>query len=167
GEKIPPMSPGLLKKFRESLFEIFNNAVIHSKTKYGIFSCGQYFHKQRHLNFTITDLGIGFHQNIVQSLKEEMSPAEAICWAMEGRNNTKKGCIPGGLGLKLLQDFIKLNKGKLQICSDMGFWELSEGQVTIRQFDAPFPGTVVNIQINTADNQSYCLSSEINPDAIF
>lgn len=41
--EMPKMSAGLIKKFRESGFEIFSNAVLHSKTKLGIFSCGQYF----------------------------------------------------------------------------------------------------------------------------
>lgn len=41
--EMPDMSPGLLKKFRESLFEIFSNAVLHSRTELGIYSCGQLF----------------------------------------------------------------------------------------------------------------------------
>ena len=36
-------------------------------------------------------------------------------WATQGRNTTKRGPIPGGLGLKLLTEFIKLNEGRLQI----------------------------------------------------
>ena len=30
------MSPGLLKRFRESIFEIFSNAILHSKAELGI-----------------------------------------------------------------------------------------------------------------------------------
>jgi len=41
--EMPKMSVGLIKKFRESVFEIFSNAVLHSRTKLGIFSCGQFF----------------------------------------------------------------------------------------------------------------------------
>ena len=33
--------------------------------------------------------------------------------------------------------------------------------------DADFPGTVVNLEINTADTSSYQLTSEISPDNIF
>jgi hypothetical protein len=33
--EMPTMSPGLLKKFRESIFEIFSNAVLHSRTELG------------------------------------------------------------------------------------------------------------------------------------
>jgi len=57
--EMPKMSSGLVKKFRESVFEIFSNAVIHSQTKLGIFSCGQYFPKRDRLDFAVADLGIG------------------------------------------------------------------------------------------------------------
>ncbi len=35
-QEMPKMSTGLLKKFRESVFEIFSNAVGHSRTKLGV-----------------------------------------------------------------------------------------------------------------------------------
>ncbi len=60
--EIPAMSPGLLKKFRESIFEIFSNAVLHSHTKLGIFSCGQFFPKRDRLDFSVADLGIGMRR---------------------------------------------------------------------------------------------------------
>ena len=62
--EMPRMSVGLLKKFRESVFEIFSNAVIHSQTKLGIFSCGQYFPKRNRLDFAVADLGIGIRRNV-------------------------------------------------------------------------------------------------------
>jgi len=42
---------------------------------------------------------------------------------------------------------------------------LSQGQVYKNRFKAPFPGTIVNIEINTSDAQSYCLESEEIIDA--
>jgi hypothetical protein len=87
---------------------------------------------------------------------------------MEGQNTTKTGPIPGGLGLKLLREFITLNKGCIQVVSDKGFWEQdSNGNVITKAFSYPFPGTVVNIEINTADKNTYALSSEISTDDIF
>ena len=52
------MSAGLIKKFRESVFEIFSNAVLHSRTKLGIFSCGQFFPNRHQLDFSVVDLGV-------------------------------------------------------------------------------------------------------------
>ena len=97
----------------------------------------------------------------------ELSAVEAINWAMKGRNTTKKGPIPGGLGLKLLRDFIEINKGRIQIVSDLAYWEFTEGAVSTKEFSTPFTGTAVNIEINTADTQSYCLASELRPENVF
>lgn len=62
--EMPVMSQGLLKKFRESIFEIFSNAVLHSNSELGIFSCGQFFPNRQRLDFSVADLGIGMRQNI-------------------------------------------------------------------------------------------------------
>ncbi len=161
------MSPGLLKKFRESIFEIFSNAVWHSRTRLGIFSCGQYFPKKSLLNFTVADLGVGMRRNIRDHLGFELSGEEAIVWATEANNTTKRGPVPGGLGLKLLREFIDLNGGCLQIVSDAGFWQCKDARVSTTLLDHPFPGTVVNIGINTADLNSYSLTSELNASDIF
>ena len=82
-------------------------------------------------------------------------------------NTTKRGRIPGGLGLKLLREFITLNGGRLQIVSDRGYWGLEEGHTQAERLSQPFPGTVVNVEINTADTQSYKLSSELKETDIF
>jgi len=167
GKGMPKMSEALSKKFRESIFEIFNNAVIHSKTEMGIFSCGQFFPKKHRLDFCIADLGIGIGQNIKERKNLELTDDDAILWALEGANTTKVGKIPGGLGLKLLQEFIRMNQGRIQIVSCKGYWELTNNVVTTKLFQSSFPGTVVNIEINTADTNSYCLASEIRVEDIF
>jgi hypothetical protein len=167
GKGIPQMSLELLKKFRESIFEIFSNAVTHAETKQGIFSCGQFFPKKHRFDFSIADMGIGIRKNVHQEARLDLSAEDAIVWAMAGRNTTKKRGIPGGLGLKLLQDFIRMNHGRIQIVSDRGYWELSGGKALIKTFPHPFPGTVVNIEINTGDTSSYCLTSEMRSEDIF
>jgi hypothetical protein len=158
---IPDMSNALCKKFWESIFELFSNAVIHSETELGIFTCGQYYPYKNHIDFAIADLGIGISQTLINKKGLQLSPEEAIDWAMEGTNTTKTGSIPGGLGLKLLREFIRLNHGRIQVISDKGYWEQrSDGNVEKKTLPHPFPGTVVNIEINTADVTTYTLSSE-------
>ena len=165
---IPEMSVGLRKKSWESIFEIFSNAVIHSETKMGIFTCGQFFPIKNRLDFAVVDLGIGIKQNIESKCGLVLPAEQAINWAMEGRNTTKTGPIPGGLGLKLLREFIGLNHGRIQVVSDRGYWEQSpNGRVVTNTFPHSFPGTVVNIKINTADKNSCILSSEIPAGGIF
>ena len=165
-EEIPQMSHALLKKFREGLFEIFNNAMIHSGTKLGVFSCGQFFPNRNRLNFTVVDLGIGIRKKVSDYLELDISPEQAIEWATEGTNTTKKD-TPGGLGLRLLCDFIDLNGGRIQIASDAGYWCRENRNAITRQLDHPLLGTAVNLEINTADTRSYRLSHETRLDDIF
>ena len=168
--EIPEMSLGLLKRFRESIFEIFSNAVLHSESQLGIFSCGQFFPKRNRLDFTVTDLGIGIRQNIENHTGLKFSPMHAINWATEELNTTKRGNlpgIPGGLGLKLLCEFIDLNRGCIQIVSDAGYWQRKNKKTITRPLTYPFPGTVVSVEINTADTHAYGLASELNADDIF
>ncbi|HUW19926.1 MAG TPA: ATP-binding protein [Sedimentisphaerales bacterium] len=162
---LPAMTPALLKRFRESLFEVFSNAIEHSYTEHGIFTCGQFFPKQQRLLFTITDLGIGIDGNIYKNLQRKLPAGLAIIWAMSGKT-TRRG-RSGGLGLQLIQEFIKLNKGRLIIVSSAGYWELSKGKVSTATLSGAFPGTVVTIDIDTADKSSYCLTSEIDSSDVF
>ena len=165
--EIPSMSSGLLTKFRESIFEIFSNAVLHSRTEQGIFSCGQFFPARHQLDFSVADLGIGIRRNVKENTSFDLAPEAAIAWATEGRNTTKRGQIPGGLGLKLLGEFIDLNGGRIQIVSDAGYWRREKGKAVATRLSQPFPGTVVSVEINTADTQSYALSSELSETDIF
>lgn len=165
--EMPTMSLGLLKKFRESVFEIFSNAVLHSRTKLGIFSCGQFFPKRNQLDFSVADLGVGIRQNVQENIGLNLAPEQAIVWATEGRNTTKRGQIPGGLGLKLLGEFIDLNGGRIQIVSDAGYWRREGGNTFTARLRQAFPGTVVSVEINTADLQSYVLASELSAADIF
>ena len=166
-EEITPMSRGLLKKFRESIFEIFSNAVLHSGTELGIFSCGQFFPRRHTLHFTVADLGIGMQQSIRKHRDLNLSPEEAIDWATSGNNTTKRGTVPGGLGLKLLREFIDLNGGSIQIVSDAGYWHRQGARTSTVKLCNPFDGTVVSLEIDTADTHSYALSSEFDTDDIF
>jgi hypothetical protein len=165
--ELPDISFGLLKKLSESIIEIFSNSVIHSRTRMGIFACGQFYPHRRRLNFCVADLGIGIHQNVVETTGLDLDAAEAIMWATDGRNTTRRGSIPGGLGLKLLVQFIDLNGGLVQIVSDRGYWRRERRETYTAQLHHAYPGTVVCIEINTADKQSYVLSSEQTESDIF
>ncbi len=165
--EIPEMSHSLLKKFRESIFEIFSNAVLHSHTKLGIFSCGQFFPNRNRLDFTVADLGVTMLENIKNYTGTELSPEEAIIWATQEGHTTKGDNLPGGLGLKILYDFIHLNGGCLQIVSDAGYWQLKDSRVITKPLTYSFPGTVASIEINTADTAAYVLVSELKAEDIF
>jgi len=97
--------------FRSRIQEIFSNAVLHSRTESGISSCDQFFPKRHRLDFSVADLGIGMRRNIQENMGLELSPEAAIAWAIQERNTTKRDSVSGGLGLKLLSEFIGLNGG--------------------------------------------------------
>ena len=165
--ELPVMSQELLKKFRASIFEIFSNAVLHSRTDLGIFSCGQFFPAKDQLDFTVVDLGIGFCENIKDYTGQQFSPEDAITWATKKGHTTKEDSLPGGLGLKLLIDFIDLNGGCIQIASDAGYWQRQKRKTKTQRLNCPFPGTVVSIEIKTDDPHTYSLASELKAEDIF
>lgn len=162
---LPAMTDGLKKKIAESIYEIFVNAQIHSGTDY-IYTCGQFFPAKRTIEFTIVDMGKGFRSIINRRFSRTFSSVQAIKWALKDGNTTKTDS-PGGLGLSLLAEFIKLNGGKFQIISDDGFYEFGTAG-SGKSLLAPFPGTIVNMEFRTDDERAYRLSSEnYSADDIF
>jgi hypothetical protein len=116
---LPEMTTGLLRAFRGSLFELFENAVEHSGTEAGVFACGQFFPNNKQLDFSVADVGIGIRENIRRALGEVFTAEGAIEWAMAG-NTTRRGPRPGGLGLRLIQELVGDNGGRLIMVSDSG-----------------------------------------------
>ena len=167
GKGIPRMSEGLGKVFKKKVFEVYQNAVIHSESALGIFVCGQFFPQKRRLDLTITDAGIGIRESVRRFLGVKISSVGAIRWALQEGHTTKKGSQPGGLGLKFLHEFVQLNKGRIQIASRFGFYEFHKGKETFEKMAADLPGTSVTIEINTGDTAEYCLASEVTPENVF
>lgn len=164
---LPKMSALLKKKIAESIYEIFVNAQMHSKTE-KIFTCGQFFPSKHTIEFMITDIGIGFAESLAQRFDVKVKPIQAISWAMKYGLTTKKN-VSGGMGLTLLQEFIEKNNGAIQVVSGNGYWEKIGDKVEKREFSLPFPGTMVNIQVRTDDQTEYALAEEnyINENDIF
>ena len=164
---MPVMSSQVEKRVFEGIDELFQNAEIHSKTKLGIFACGQLFPRTDRLDFSLVDLGLGFQRVVSQGLQREIGPSAAIEWAMKGRNTTRSGDVPGGLGLKILKEFIQLNGGRLSIVSHRGYWSLNRVGVIQKHLESPFPGTIVTIEVKTADRSEYRMAHEIDPASVF
>lgn len=182
GKGLPNMTSDLALAFQQSLYEIFSNAVTHSGSDQGVFVCGQFFPFDHRLDISMADAGVGIPYRVNQAyhalldnnpkfwegldeggfLDEErnMKPAFALQVALAERSTTKTGSTPGGGGLKIIKEFIRHNGGCIQIASGGAFWEFSKGNETFNGFQSPFPGTAVNLEVNTADTKSYCLGSQ-------
>jgi len=81
---------------------------------------------------------------------------------VEEGNTTRKGNIPGGLGISLIREFLFRNDGGLEIISCNGYWREIGGAIVTEALNFRFSGTIVNIVINIDDKKSYRLASESN-----
>ncbi len=163
-DDFPKMSPALKKEINRSILEIFNNAHTHGKCDY-IHTCGYYSRRDKVLNFTMSDMGVTIRKNVNNYFKRgnKISGISAISWAVEQGNTTKKveDNIPGGLGFSLIRDFLKLNKGSLQIVSSDGYWQEADIKITERAMETRILGTIVNLRFNLNDSNLYILAKEL------
>lgn len=166
--EMPRMSKALIGKFFEGMDELFANSSLHSKSPVSVAVCGQYFPAKDRLDFVLTDGGRGIPGSVRSSFPERnFNDAEAISWAMEPFNTTRQGDIPGGLGSKLLREFVALNKGRLAIASQGGYWCQVGSRIVKSSLSFSFPGTSVLLEINTADKNQYDLVSAPSPKDIW
>jgi hypothetical protein len=164
GKGFPRLTAGAGKVFQQSIFEIFQNAITHSESKLGVFVCGQFFPNELRLNLTISDPGIGICSKVRAFLGNQDLPSEAaIQWALAGGHTTRTGRRPGGVGLKFMLDFVKQNRGNIQIVSGDALYGATTGYDKLH---SSLPGTTVTFEINTADTQSYH-DPDVAPENIF
>jgi hypothetical protein len=164
---LPEMSERLKTKINRSILEIFNNAKSHGQSK-NIFSCGQYYPNSMKLDFTIVDLGDTIRLNVRNYLKNlKLSATKSIDWAVQEGNTTRAGNVPGGLGFSLIREFFQLNNGCMEIISSNGFWQERKGNSVLKFFGSIFVGTIVNLEFNLNDTNSYILAEEVITDTIF
>ena len=149
-ESLPSMPASVYDKLKRSSLEIFANAALHSESECGIFSCGQHLPAEHTVGLTVADAGIGMRQKIVKELGLRLRSDKAIAWAVQEGNTTRKGNIPGGLGLQLIKEFVVGNRGRLQIISDRGLWRIDRFGESTERLSRPLPGTTINIAINTS-----------------
>ncbi|MEQ6121630.1 hypothetical protein [Reichenbachiella sp. MALMAid0571] len=154
--EFPKLSGLLRKKIGESIFEIFSNAAIHGKCTH-VYSCGQHYPNKTpaRLDFTIVDLGRTIKKNVADYLNSPIDGVDAIKWAVTEGHTTKQGSHPGGLGLKVIMEFLKINNGKMQIVSSDGYWELVRNEISFMSYVNSFPGTLINLEFNLDDKEAY------------
>lgn len=70
------------------------------------------------------------------------------------------------MGLDLLKEFVKINKGKLGIFSHEGYAMVDEKQEIFMNRETSFEGTLINITL-ICDKSYYRLASEGGEELIF
>jgi signal transduction histidine kinase len=167
GKGIPEMATGFGRVFKQSLFEIFENAVHHSSSAAGVFVCGQFYPTRHRLDFSIADAGVSIPAKVGEFLARPIVAEEALAWALQEGHTTKRGALPGGVGLKFLKDFVARNGGELAIASGGAFYGFAESRDSVGPLGFAFPGTVINLEIDTTDTSTYALDGEVSAESIF
>jgi hypothetical protein len=118
---MPEIKDNKRREIVSDLIEIRNNIFQHAQTDNPFFVCGQFFPKLEYLIFTMVDLGVGFLKPINEFTEGRITNTkDAIVWALNGNSITGNGLA--GLGLQGICEYMKNNKGTLQICSDDVLW---------------------------------------------
>lgn len=147
---LPKLNPALKKKIVKNLWEIISNSLLHSESKSGVSICGQFYPQKGYFELAFCDNGLGI-ANVVKShdyIKKSDEDYKCIIWATQEGTSTKPQNISGGLGLYILKEFIKLNKGALQIISGNGYFGNTEGINPVpNRLKNYISGTIVNLRI--------------------
>lgn len=166
-KEMPKMTDALLGKIHEAIDELFANCALHSRSPVQVVATGQFFPRGERLAFAISDGGRGIDGSLKSAGITYNTPEDAIDWAMQSNNTSRQGDIPGGLGLKVLRDFIGLNNGNLTVISNRGVWRQAGSDVQKWRLRSPFPGTSVTLEIMTNDKHTYGLKSSPDPRDIW
>lgn len=152
-----------------NMWEIYNNAFEHSDSDIGVFSCGQYFPNKKILLLSIVDFGHGipakirgfFSQRVADKRVAQLTDASCLQWAFKAGTTTKVD-EPGGSGLGLLKEFIRLNQGKLEIYSNKGYAIIDKEGERYREHSSSFEGTFVHVTVH-CDEKLYKFLNEPEP----
>lgn len=162
-QQFPHCTERAKEKIIESIYEIFANAVSHGNSK-AVYCCGEVHPREGKtmLDMTFINLGTTVVDNVngyLNKRKEpQLSPCEALKWAFEEGNTTKP--VPGGLGLSILEEFMELNEGTIQMVSGNAMLEIRNGASKETPLERFFSGTIVNVEFNCSDQKTYSLVDE-------
>ncbi len=154
------LSPACRKMLFKNIYEIFINAIEHSRSENGVFSCGHWMPNKRQLIFSVCDTGTGIPR-LVKRQHPDISSVDAIHWALQRGNSTAQlnSGVPRGLGLADLKDFTELNKGSLIIFSNNVYYNCSDNGVKV-PMRYEIVGTLITIIITADDEHIYILKEE-------
>ncbi len=146
----PNCTAPLRKDIVEQFWEIVGNALEHGQSPAGVTTCGQYFSKMNYVEIAFYDAGIGIPSSVRRYDKRYagFSDVECIEWAMVAGNTTRSSAHVGGSGLHVLQKFLAINKGILQIASGVGYYKQTGATKETHTLQHHLQGTLVNIRVH-------------------
>lgn len=155
--KLTPIADEALFK---NIYELFNNALVHSEAKNGIYGCGHWLPKKRELVFSVYDTGIGIPTSIQNKTNTNITSKEAIEWAFSPVHSTMQliNNIPRGVGLSSFFKFIQLNKGYLSIVSN-DICYIYNNSSKYHYLSHPIEGTIISFIIRSDSEHIYDIKS--------
>ncbi|AGA28486.1 hypothetical protein Sinac_4287 [Singulisphaera acidiphila DSM 18658] len=155
GDNMPAMTPDLVKETNRSLCELLVNIFEHAGSPCGGLAIGQYYPHVKEVQFCVCDLGLGLARKVQQAGFAQNCCGSAIQWALEEGHSTKSG--PGGLGLFMLREFVKVNGGSLRILANTGYYAQKGVNRTAQSMLTPFPGTLIQIGLLIRPDEVYTI----------
>ena len=144
----------------KNIYELFNNALVHSNAQDGIYGCGHWLPQNGELVFSVYDTGIGIPTSIQNKFNSNITSKEAIDWAFSPINSTMQliNNIPRGVGLSSFLKFIQLNNGFLSIVSN-DICYIYNNSAKYHYLDHPIEGTIISFIIRSDSEHIYDVKS--------
>ncbi len=144
----PDFSSELEKDMVQKMYEIVHNGLVHSHSPLGVSAFGQFYKTNGTFEIAFYDAGVGIPNNVRQHGKDFQSDSECIQWALQSGTTTRPREQAGGMGLFLLQKFLAINDGFLQIASGNGYYERhGDKEPQCKALQHFLRGTLVSIKV--------------------
>ncbi|MHB9116793.1 MAG: STAS-like domain-containing protein [Burkholderiales bacterium] len=141
---------GVLQSFEWALNEIAGNVLVHAGVDHGWMQI--VIHpKTHHMAIVVADGGVGIPETIRRAYPQYQKDEDAIAHALR-EGITSRPDFGQGKGLTGTLQIVKINKGgRLSIHSREGRVEWLNDRLDIKGDFPPFPGTLVDIQLDFAE----------------
>jgi hypothetical protein len=160
GRNMPVMTGPLTKQVQKSFCELFLNVFHHAASPCGGVAIGQLYPNVKQVQICVCDAGSGMVQKIRRAGLTFPKPANALAWSLAEGTTTRNDPSgpPGGLGLFLLREFVKLNGGSLRIIANRGYLCQEAGNLTLETLSEEMPGTLFQFKFLIRDDVVYTLA---------
>jgi signal transduction histidine kinase len=157
------LTPGFRQALISVVLEIYLNAFEHADSPIGVLTCGLHDETKEIVRLVVMDFGVGIpHRVRAFTKRPSLRASTTMKWAFaSGTTTSPKPDTARGVGLDLLRQFVRLNKGYLRVYSHEGFAEVKSKSERFMNRGIPFHGTLVDIMFR-CDRFHYGFASELD-----
>ena len=159
--EMPRMSRDLAREIRRSFVDVFDNIFTHGESSIGGLVCGQVYPRAKQIQVTFYDVGVGIARKVRECFHFP-TDSKAISWAMGYGNSTlsARSDKPQGLGLYLLREFLRANKGILRIYANQGYVRARHNGEDAFHLSSPVRGTLIDLRIRVTGGVVYGFAND-------